>query len=54
MGYEIYITRRKNWYDFGPPEISLREWIHATRKYRDLISKGGGQRQWKAYFPFRS
>ena len=26
MGYDIHITRRKNWYDEDGPEIPLSEW----------------------------
>lgn len=27
MGYNVYITRRKDWYTDDGPEISLQEWI---------------------------
>jgi hypothetical protein len=26
MGYDIHITRRKNWADEGPPDITIDEW----------------------------
>jgi len=30
MGYEVHITRKKNWFDDGP-EISLPEWLDVVR-----------------------
>ncbi len=37
MGYEIHITRRNNWSDFGPPAISLAEWKLAADQYNDFV-----------------
>lgn len=37
MGYNVYVTRRKDWYAEDGPEISLQEWndlIHADNEMR--------------------
>ena len=39
MGYDIYITRRKTWHDFGPPTISLAEWKSAASRFPDLVAE---------------
>jgi hypothetical protein len=31
MGYNVYITRRKNWFAEDGPEISLKEWVDLVR-----------------------
>ena len=31
MGYDVYITRKSNWFDKGGPEITLEEWVEYVK-----------------------
>jgi hypothetical protein len=31
MGYDVHITRRQNWFDHGPPAISLEDWLATVK-----------------------
>ncbi len=40
MGYELYITRKQNWFDEEGDEISLEEWIEYVNTSHDMRLDG--------------
>ena len=40
MGYDVRITRKKNWSDENGPDISLDEWIDVVTDDRDMRLDG--------------
>ena len=43
MGYDVYITRREQWYSEDGPEITLQEWQALLASDPDLVTLEDGE-----------